>query len=85
MGYKLTLNIDDEVVAKAKVYASEQNISLSSIIESFLRAVTSNNTDDDFEEIKISPFVKSLSLKSGISADFDYKAELGDYYSEKYK
>ena len=85
MGYKLTLNIDDEVVAKAKVYASEQNISLSSIIESFLRAVTSNNTDDDFEEIKISPFVKSLSLKSGISADFDYKVELGDYYSEKYK
>ena len=85
MGYKLTLNIDDEVVAKAKAYASEQNISLSSIIESFLRAVTLNKTDDNFEEIKISPFVKSLSIKSSIPADLDYKTELGNYYSEKYK
>jgi hypothetical protein len=85
MGNKLTLNIADDVVAKAKIYASEQNISLSSFIESFLRSVTSDKRNDDFEEIEISPFVKSLSLKSDIPADFDYKAELGNYYSEKYK
>jgi len=84
MSNKLTLNIDDEVIARAKVYASEQNRSLSSIIESFLRAVTLSK-NDDFEEIKISSFVKSLSLKSTLPTDFDYKKELGDYYTEKYK
>ncbi|MFP5436998.1 MAG: DUF6364 family protein [Bacteroidia bacterium] len=83
---KLTLNIDDDTIARAKVYATEQNRSLSSIIQSFLDKITSEKEkDDDVEEIKISPFVKSLSLKSTLPPDYDYKDALGGYYSEKYK
>ncbi len=83
---KLTLNINDDTIARAKVYASEQNRSLSSIIQSFLDKITSEKeSTDNVEEIKISPFVKSLSIKSGIPADFDYKKALGDHYAEKHK
>lgn len=85
MDTKLTLKLDKAVIEKAKQYASEKNRSLSAIIESYLKVLTSNNDNADFEEIKITPFIKGLSLKSGIPADLDYKKELGDYYSEKYK
>ncbi|WP_116789847.1 DUF6364 family protein [Flavobacterium psychrotrophum] len=83
---KLTLNISDETIARAKVYASENNRSLSAIIQSYLDKITlDKDTKDDLEEIKISSFVKSLSLKNTLPADYDYKKALGDYYSEKYK
>jgi Family of unknown function (DUF6364) len=83
---KLTLNINDDTIARAKVYASEQNRSLSSIIQSFLDKITlEKEPADKVEEIKISPFVRSLSLKSTLPPDYDYKKALGDYYSEKYK
>lgn len=85
MDTKLTLKLDKDIIEKAKVYASEKNRSLSAIIEAYLKALTLDKNDDNFEEIKISPFVKSMSIKSGLPADLDYKKELGDYYSEKYK
>ncbi len=84
MDTKLTLKLDKSVIEKAKQYASEKNRSLSGIIESYLKALTSEK-NEDLEEIKITPFVKSLSFDSGIPADMDYKKELGDHYSEKYK
>lgn len=85
MDTKLTLKLDKDIIEKAKVYASEKNRSLSAIIESYLKALTLDKNDKNFDEIKISPFVKSMSAKSGLSVDLDYKKELGDYYSEKYK
>lgn len=85
MDTKLTLKLDKSVIEKAKQYASEKNRSLSAIIESYLKSLTSESNNRELEEIKITPFVKSLSFKSGIPADLDYKKELGDYYSEKYK
>lgn len=85
MDTKLTLKLDKDIIEKAKRYASEKNRSLSAIVESYLKVLTSNNEKNDFEEIKISPFIKSLSIKSGLPVDLDYKKDLGDYYSEKYK
>jgi len=85
MDTKLTLKLDKDIIEKAKIYASEKNRSLSAIIESYLKALTLGKDEESFEEIKISPFVKSMSLKSGLSGDLDYKKELGNYYSEKYK
>lgn len=52
MDTKLTLNIDEEVIAKGKIYAKQQKKSLSSLIEQYLKSLYSNNifdSDSDFE------------------------------------
>lgn len=41
MNHKLTLSFNDEVIRKAKKYAADNNISLSSLIEFLLTKVTS--------------------------------------------
>lgn len=80
---KLTLNISDDVIARAKEYAAKQNRSLSSIIESFLKNITVDK-EKIAEDFPISQFVKDLSLSSKLPADFDYKKEMENRYSEKY-
>jgi hypothetical protein len=86
MDTKLTLKLDKNVIEKAKIYAAEQERSLSKIIESYLQVITSSNKNKDFEEIEITPFVKSISIGKGeIPSDFDYKKDRQDYLIEKYK
>lgn len=87
MDTKLTLKLDKDVIEKAKEYAAKQKISLSWMVENYLRAiVTRENKKENFEEIEISDFVKSISLKNGgIPADFDYKKEYQEHLLEKYK
>jgi hypothetical protein len=82
MDTKLTLKLDQEIIEKAKHYASEKKISLSRIIENYLNSLTSDKENND---IKISPFVKSLSSGIKIPADYDYKKDRADYLEQKYK
>jgi hypothetical protein len=82
MNTKLTLKLDQEVIEKAKQYASEKKLSLSRIIENYLNSLTSDKSNDD---IQISPFVKSLSSGIKIPADYDYKKDRADYLEQKYK
>ncbi len=82
MDTKLTLKLNQEVIEKAKQYASDKKISLSRLIEFYLQSLTSENKEDDFE---ISPFVKSISTGTSLPADLDYKKEYSDYLVEKYK
>nr|WP_315169998.1 DUF6364 family protein [uncultured Flavobacterium sp.] len=82
MDTKLTLKLDQEIIEKAKHYASEKKISLSRIIENYLNSLTSDQTDND---IQISPFVKSLSSGIKIPADYDYKKDRADYLEQKHK
>lgn len=83
MNTKLTLKLDKNVIEKAKIYAAEQERSLSKIIESYLQVITSNEKS---EEIEITPFVKSISVGKGeIPADLDYKKEYYEHLLEKYK
>lgn len=81
MDAKLTLKLNQEIIEKAKVYASEKKISLSRVIENYLNSLTSEK-EDNFE---ISPFVKSLSSELKIPADYDYKNDRSDYLEKKYK
>ncbi|RZK12690.1 MAG: hypothetical protein EOO46_02255 [Flavobacterium sp.] len=85
MDAKLTLKFDKRIVEKAKEYASKNNKSLSRIIESYLQLLTSKEKTEDVEEIAVSDFVKSLSIKTNLPADFDYKKEHSDHLNEKYK
>ncbi len=85
MDVKLTLKLDKQVIDKAKDYASSQKRSLSRLIESYLKSITDTDKTEIKDDIKISPFVKSLQTGVKIPADFDYKEAYGDYLAEKYK
>ena len=82
MDTKLTLKLDQEIIEKAKQYASEKKLSLSRLIENYLNSLTSDKTNDD---LQISPFVKSLSSGIKIPADYNYKKDRADYLEQKYK
>lgn len=85
MDTKLTLKLDKAVIEKAKDYALTHKRSLSRIIESYLQSLLFQSDSDDRAEIKISPFVKSISSGINIPADLDYKKEYSDFLAEKYK
>jgi hypothetical protein len=83
METKLTLKLDKEIIQQAKEYASSKKLSLSKIVEAYLQALAKEKKGE--VDIKISPFVKSLSSGTKISADLDYKKEYSNYLTEKYK
>ena len=82
MDTKLTLKLDQVVIEKAKKYASNKKLSLSHLIENYLNALT---TENEGNEIQISPFVKSLSTSTKIPADYDYKNDYGNFLADKHK
>ncbi|AWG22097.1 hypothetical protein FFWV33_11525 [Flavobacterium faecale] len=82
MNTKLTLKLDQEIIEKAKQYASDKKVSLSRLIENYLNALTSDKPNDD---LQISPFVKSLSSGISIPLDYDYKKSKADYLNQKNK
>ena len=82
MDTKLTLKLNQEVIEKAKLYASDKKLSLSRLIENYLNSLTSDKSNYD---LQISPFVKSLSSGVSIPADYDYKKDRADYLEQKYK
>ncbi len=79
MDSKLTLKLDESVIEKAKQYAKENNISLSRMIESYLKAVTLGQSD----KVKISPLVESLTGVIKLNEE-DYRKDYSDFLSQKY-
>lgn len=82
MDAKLTLKLNQQIIEKAKEYASDKKLSLSRIVEAYLQSLTSENSETDFE---ISPFVKSIATGINIPTDINYKEGYSDYLMEKYK
>ncbi|MBZ9731018.1 DUF6364 family protein [Salegentibacter sp. JZCK2] len=82
MNTKLTLKLNQEVIERAKKYASDQKLSLSKIVEAYLQSLTS---EKNTEVLEISPFVKSISTGKKLPTDLDYKKEYTDHLLEKYK
>ncbi|GAB1453405.1 hypothetical protein MASR2M47_34610 [Draconibacterium sp.] len=83
MDTKLTLRLNDNVIQRAKVYASNHKISLSKMIESYLDSITKQKEED--KKTSITPLVESLSGVIELPADFDLKKEYHNYLAEKYK
>ena len=73
MNTKLTLNINKSIIQKAKDYARDRDISLSKLIENYLKSLTSN-TDN---KITVTPLVKSLT---GIIPEQTEEKSKADYY-----
>lgn len=84
MATKLTLTIEKEVIELAKIYAKEQQRSLSNLIEDYLRSITSKK--EGSAEIELPPIVKSLkgSVKVPNASAFDEKQILEDELIKKY-
>ncbi|HUH74851.1 MAG TPA: DUF6364 family protein [Chitinophagales bacterium] len=82
MDTKLTLKLNQDIIEKAKVYASTHQVSLSRLIENYLSSLTSESPKSD---LQISSFVKSLSTGIEIPADYDYKKDRADYLEKKHK
>lgn len=80
MDTKLTLKLNADVIARAKEYASQTDISLSRIVEKYLDAITAETS----EEPEIDPLVKSLTGVVQLDADFDYKKANKARLSSKY-
>ena len=83
MDTKLTLKLNQEIIERAKQYASDKKLSLSRLIENYLNSLTSEKSMGS--EMQISPFVKSLSSGIKLPADYDYKKDRADYLQNKYK
>jgi hypothetical protein len=82
MDTKLTLNVDSELVKKAKLYAKKDGRSLSDLVESYFKVLTRKK--ESKEDFKVSQKVKSLSGSFKVPQDFDYKKELQNRISDKY-
>jgi hypothetical protein len=85
MDTKLTLKLDENVIERAKKYASNKKMSLSRLIENYLDSITLDDKNDDFE---ISPFVKSISNGKSLVIEKDWKdlrEDYIDYLDKKYQ
>jgi hypothetical protein len=80
MTTKLTLTIDDSVIAIAKKYAKQNGKSLSDIVENYLMSLSSKgNTEEN-----ISPNILKLMGSIKLPDNFDYKKELTKGLAKKY-
>ncbi len=80
MNAKLTLNLNKEVIGKAKSYARKQNQSLSGMVQHYFTFLAENDTDED----PIADEIKEISGIIELDDDFDIKEEYGKYLTEKY-
>jgi len=81
MNTKLTLSLNKEVIERAKMYAKNNNISLTFLIENFLQKISSQTLE---EEVKGS-IVDELSGIINLDSSIDEKEVLATYLTEKYK
>ena len=82
MDSKLTLNVDKTVISKAKKYAKSRGRSLSGLVEDYLKFLTAS---DQPPETEISPGIKSLMGSIRIPENADYKKDLAEQLSKKYR
>lgn len=81
MDSKLTLSVDKQLTEKAKMYARSQGRSLSDLVESYFKILTS----EEFEKVsQVSPRIKALKGVLKVDGDYNYKEELSKELSKKY-
>ncbi|MCQ2588667.1 MAG: DUF6364 family protein [Treponema sp.] len=78
---KLTLKLNSNIIALAKTYASENETSLSQLVENFFTKLTETKSN----EITYSPIVQELAGIISLKDDSDYKEDYHNYLAEKYE
>ncbi len=82
MNTKLTLTIEKDVLKIAKEYAKEKGLSLSEMVENYLKFVSLHRVN--IEEKELSPRVRKLRGILKVDKDFNYKETLTAELSKKY-
>jgi len=79
---KLTLSLNDNIIANAKAYAKNNGTSLSGLVENYFRFLIEKKT----RVIKtVSPIVDELSGIIELPENFDPKKEYANYLTRKYR
>lgn len=83
MSQKLTLTIEGKTIESAKKYAQKRGVSLSALIEEYLKMMVRHEKKPDKPEL--SDKVKRLLGSVKLPKNFEYKTELKKSLSRKYK
>ena len=82
MNVKLTLQLDKEIIEKAKKYAKIKNQSLSSLVQNYFNFLSENKENN---KIQISKNVKDISgiitLDNKVNIKEEYKKHIMEKYS----
>jgi hypothetical protein len=86
MKTKLTLNIDDKIIARAKKVSAKKKVSLSSIVEEYLDKLSGNNTEqkDVKNASSLLERIRKYTRHVKLPDDYDYKKEWHRHLDEKY-
>ncbi len=85
MDAKITLSFDASVIASAKAFAEENNISLSRLTEYLYRQMTSRNYHS-LEDLEISSWVMQVADgQAEYKTTKTKKASKGEYYESRKK
>lgn len=82
MNTKLTLSLRKEIIEQAKIYAAENNRSLSEIVENYFKLLTKYKVEKPTK--KLSVRIQRLRGVMKVDPDFDYKKILGEEKIKKY-
>jgi hypothetical protein len=80
MNTKLTLNIDKVIINKAKIYATSKKISLSKLVEEYLKSLSGKSHDTGY----IAPITKELSKIVKNKTKMNSKSIIEDYLITKH-
>ncbi len=80
MNTKLTLSIDKNVITQAKAYAASRRISLSKLVENYLKSISEKSSNTFI----LTPLTKELSGIVKNKARIDYKNAKEDFLISKY-
>lgn len=69
---KLTLKLDKDILAKAKVYAKIKGISLNKLVEGYFKSLIKQAKTKDPDS---TPLVNELSGVLRLDPDFDFKKD----------
>ena len=80
MTTKLTLTLQQSTIEAAKIFAEKNGRSLSAIVESYLKMLSSSAKT----EHKFSPQVERLIGSAKLPQDYDYKTDIAESLIKKH-
>jgi hypothetical protein len=78
----LTLNIDQDVVQSAEIYANYTKKTISQLVEEYLMTISRENEADNTKQL--GPITRQLAGIIKMDKNIDYKELLADVLMEKY-
>lgn len=81
MNSKLTLSIDKSVITSAKKYAKTHQISVSKLVENYLKFVS----QDKSEKIKINTILNDMKTGVRVPNEINYKDQYRNHLENKLK